>query len=202
VLTPTSSAVGAPHHHGNLRSALIETATELASTKGPDGVVLREVARLAGVSHNAAYRHFADREGLLAEVAAIGQQRLAEAMRKRLAAVRATDPAARATARHGETGRAHVQFALDQPGLFRVAFSTAPAESEEADAYAVLLAALDDLIALGLLAAGSRDAAAVTCRSAVHGATARASAVIADTAERFVSPLSRQSDRHVQNDTA
>jgi len=157
------------YHHGNLRAALIETATELASARGPDGVVLREVARLAGVSHNAAYRHFADREELLAEVAAIGQQRLAAAMRRRLAGVHVTDPAARATARLRETGRAYVLFALDQPGLFRAAFSTAPAPCEDADPYAVLLAALDDLVAVGLLEADHRDAAAVTCWSAVHG---------------------------------
>ncbi|WP_414694601.1 TetR/AcrR family transcriptional regulator [Pedococcus sp.] len=157
------------YHHGNLRSTLIETATELAATKGPDGVVLREVARLAGVSHNAAYRHFADREELLAEVAAIGLQRLAAAMRRRLAGVRATEPAARAVARLRATGRAYVEFALDEPGLFRVAFSTAPAPCEGADPYAVLLAALDDLVALGLLDAARRDGAAVTCWSAVHG---------------------------------
>lgn len=157
------------YHHGNLRAALIETATELARTKGPGGVVLREVARLAGVSHNAAYRHFADREELLAEVAAIGQQRLAAAMRRRLATVRVTEPAARATARLRETGRAYVLFAFAEPGLFRVAFSTAPAPCDDADPYAVLLAALDDLVAVGLLAADRRDAAAVTCWSAVHG---------------------------------
>ena len=157
------------YHHGNLRSTLIETATELATTKGPDGVVLREVARLAGVSHNAAYRHFADREELLAEVAAIGLQRLAAAMQRRLSGVRATDPQARAIARLRATGRAYVEFALDEPGLFRVAFSTAPAPCEGADPYAVLLAALDDLVALGLLGASRRDGAAVTCWSAVHG---------------------------------
>jgi len=44
-----------PYHHGNLRPVLVETAVELARSTGPDGVVLREVARRAGVSHNAAY---------------------------------------------------------------------------------------------------------------------------------------------------
>ena len=62
------STRGQPYHHGNLRPVLVDTAVELARTTGPDGVVLREVARRAGVSHNAAYRHFADRAALLAEV--------------------------------------------------------------------------------------------------------------------------------------
>ena len=64
------------YHHGNLRESLIEAGIELARSQGPDGVVLREVARRAGVSHNAAYRHFADREALLAEIARHGMREL------------------------------------------------------------------------------------------------------------------------------
>jgi AcrR family transcriptional regulator len=60
------------YHHGNLRPALVETAVELARATGPEGVVLREVARQTGVSHNAAYRHFADRDELLAELVESG----------------------------------------------------------------------------------------------------------------------------------
>ena len=58
-----------PYHHGSLHSALIEASIALAREGGPDRVILREAARAAGVSHSAAYRHFADREALLAEVA-------------------------------------------------------------------------------------------------------------------------------------
>ena len=56
------------YHHGALQAALIEASIALAREGGPDRVVLREAARLAGVSHSAAYRHFADREALLMEV--------------------------------------------------------------------------------------------------------------------------------------
>src|SRR3954452_24905446 len=119
------------YHHGNLRPALIECAVELARVKGPDGVVLREVARRTGVSHNAAYRHFADRDELLAEVARWGMGRLEQAMVDRLAKVRNRDPAVRALRRLREVGRAYVEFALAEPGLFEVAFS-APADGDHA----------------------------------------------------------------------
>src|SRR3954469_7865232 len=80
-----------PYHHGNLRPVLVDTAVELARTAGPDAVVLREVARRAGVSHNAAYRHFADRAALLGEVSGRAMADLERAMTTRIEAVTAED---------------------------------------------------------------------------------------------------------------
>jgi AcrR family transcriptional regulator len=111
------------YHHGNLRAALLEAAVELARAQGPDGVVLREVARRSGVSHNAAYRHFADRDELLGEVAAVAADRLEEAMRRRLDQLDEPDSARLAIRRLHEVGQAYVEFALAEPGLFAVAFS-------------------------------------------------------------------------------
>src|SRR5215472_6791046 len=93
-----------PYHHGNLRAVLVDTAVELARATGPDGVVLREVACRAGVSHNAAYRHFADRAALLAEVSARAYDELEASMRERIAAATETEPRARSLARLRETG--------------------------------------------------------------------------------------------------
>src|SRR6478672_11037626 len=118
-----------PYHHGNLRPVLVDTAVELARTSGPDGVVLREVARRTGVSHNAAYRHFADRDELLAEIASLASAQLEQAMQRRLDGVRETDPAQRARARLRATGRAYVEFALSEPGLFTVA--SCPIETDD-----------------------------------------------------------------------
>jgi AcrR family transcriptional regulator len=165
-----------PYHHGNLRPVLVETAVELARSTGPDGVVLREVARRAGVSHNAAYRHFEDRAALLSEVADRAMADLEQAMLTRITAVTIEDPVARAAERLRETGRAYVDFAIREPGLFAVAF-TSPANPEvhqdpeppAAGPYAVLNGVLDELVAAGAVTPERRIGADVACWSAVHG---------------------------------
>jgi AcrR family transcriptional regulator len=170
------------YHHGNLRAALIDTAVELARVEGPDGVVLREVARRAGVSHNAAYRHFSDREQLLSEVAAVGMAALAQSMRERVAAIRTRDAGKRSRRRLREVGTAYVEFAVSEPGLFRVAFAAAlPAEvlgvadsdgdqvEKSADPYALLNDALDELVAAGQVTPERRVGSELACWAAVHG---------------------------------
>jgi Bacterial regulatory proteins, tetR family len=74
-----------PYHHGHLEETLLKTAIQLIGEVGPAGFTLREVARRAGVSHNAPYRHFADREKLLAAGGASGST---EGCRTRLHRVR------------------------------------------------------------------------------------------------------------------
>src|SRR5258708_8346713 len=69
-----------PYHHGNLREELLEAAIRLIAEVGPTAFTLREVARRAGVSHNAPYRQFRDRDGLIAAVAAQGFRELTQAM--------------------------------------------------------------------------------------------------------------------------
>ena len=164
------------YHHGSLQSALIEASIALAREGGPDRVVLREAARLAGVSHSAAYRHFADREALLTEVARHARAELAEEMRRRVN--RATDPQKRLQA----VGVAYIEFALQQPGLFRTAFTSHPAtaideRSDAADAespdaaepFEVLGQVLDETQAAGLLDPRRRPGAEIAVWSAVHG---------------------------------
>jgi AcrR family transcriptional regulator len=163
-----------PYHHGNLRPVLVDTAVELARSTGPDGVVLREVARRAGVSHNAAYRHFDDRAALLSEVADRAMADLEQAMLTRIDVVTIEDPVARASERLRETGRAYVDFAIREPGLFAVAFSTpsAPAEHDsttEAGPYGVLNSVLDELVDAGALTPQRRLGADVACWAIVHG---------------------------------
>ncbi len=163
-----------PYHHGALRQALIDAGVALAREGGPDRVILREAARAAGVSHSAAYRHFADREALLAEVARHARGELAAEMRQRLTLV--ADPRERL----GAVGTAYVDFALAQPGLFRTAFATHPAttgNNHEPDApadnaaepFEILGQVLDQAQSAGLLAEDRRPGAEIAVWSAVHG---------------------------------
>jgi AcrR family transcriptional regulator len=164
-----------PYHHGNLRPVLVDTAVELARTTGPDGVVLREVARRAGVSHNAAYRHFQDRAALLAEVSGCAMTDLEQAMLTRIDAVTLSDPVARATERLRETGRAYVDYALREPGLFAVAFGAPEGPAVHAEPgtltgpYAVLNSVLDEVVACGAVTPERRLGADVACWAMVHG---------------------------------
>lgn len=102
----------------DLRHRILEAADALLRTEGVGALSMREVARRAGVTHQAPYHHFADREAILAELVASGFTMLAD----RLA--RANDGAERHDARRVllEAGRAYVGFALEQPGRFRIMF--------------------------------------------------------------------------------
>lgn len=164
-----------PYHHGNLRETLVEAGVELARSGGPDAVVLRAVSRQAGVSHNAAYRHFADHDELLAAVATRCMAKLAHLMAERTRAVRARDPVRRAQARLEAIGRAYVDFAVSEPGWFRTAFAGHPggpaeqAPPPEDDPYALLSARLDELVEVGALPPERRPGAEQAAWSMVHG---------------------------------
>jgi len=103
------------YHHGDLRSALVRAAMDLLEEGGETALSLRAVARRAGVSPAAPYRHYADREALVSAVAAVGYRELAE----RLAAA---DPSPSTPEQLVSVAIAYVQFALDRPALFRLMF--------------------------------------------------------------------------------
>jgi AcrR family transcriptional regulator len=173
----------ATYHHGNLREALVEAALVAVREHGPDGLAVRELARRLGVSHNAAYRHFADRDALVAVVAERGLAALTESGNVRLATVDAdaglrADPVMLARRRLYELGRSYVGFALSEPGLFRVAFTAYPQlESSpgliepdtDEDPLAQLNTTIDGLVEVGYLAPAERPGAEITCWAAVHG---------------------------------
>jgi len=110
-----STSGNAPYHHGNLRQALLEAALIILEKEGEAGLGLRDLARAVGVSPSAPYRHFESRGALLEALAVTGFQRFTAAM-ERVAAQAPAHPMA-------AMGKTYVQFALDQPGLFRLMFS-------------------------------------------------------------------------------
>ncbi|MEU9144700.1 TetR/AcrR family transcriptional regulator [Streptomyces sp. NPDC048349] len=170
------------YRHGNLRNALLDAALELAREGGPDAVSLREVTRRAGVSPNAAYRHFADRAALVHGVSQAAMARVALTMEEeidRLVAEAGDDPAARARARFRAVGTGYLRFAVTEPGLFRTAFhvpadmayatDTTAAGTGGLTPFELLGAALDGLVETGRLPAERRAGAEFLAWSAVHG---------------------------------
>ncbi|WP_253259251.1 TetR/AcrR family transcriptional regulator [Subtercola boreus] len=137
------------YRHGDLREALLTAGVEMARHGGPDAVVLREATRRAGVTPNAAYRHFADRGALLRAVSDVAQGLAADAMEREVeaAAARSAGAGSAAEGRAGgafagaspggttvdgadearlmlrAVGTGYLGFARDEPGLFRAAFS-------------------------------------------------------------------------------
>ena len=167
------------YHHGDLRQALLSAGVDLAREGGPDAVVLREATRRVGVSPNAAYRHFADREALLAAVCDAAQAALAEKIDEEFALVAMSDPISVARGHLRAVGTAYVRFALDEPGLFRTAFFV-PADLEGADRptrsgpsgrtpFELLGDSLDELVAAGVMPPARRPQAEFLAWSSVHG---------------------------------
>jgi AcrR family transcriptional regulator len=134
------------YHHGDLRAALLAAAGEMLEKQGLASLSLREVARRAGVSHNAPYRHFPDRESLLAALAAQGFEQFGEALEKRP---------------RREMGEAYVDFALEHPQRFRLMFSGVRGTSDRR-AYEALKTSFADL-------GGDAEYAAAAAWGLVHG---------------------------------
>ena len=141
------------YHHGNLRPALLRAAAKVLEKEGVGALSLRDAARRAGVSHNAPYRHFADREALLAALAAEGFEMLGEAMRGKA---------------RRELGEAYVSFALEHPQRFRLMFGGAlplakhqPLRDAASATYQGLVTAFGDL--------AKPELAAAAAWSLVHG---------------------------------
>ncbi len=164
---------------GAVRDGLVTAGLELARAGGPEAVVLREATRMVGVVPNAAYRHFADRDELLAAVCAAAMRELADRMAAGVASVPGAygDPEA-ARGRLGEIGRAYLDFAHEEPGLFATAFAVpqqhaydaqAGGEGQDRTPLGQLRAALDELVAAGVLDQRRRAGLEYPVWSTVHG---------------------------------
>jgi AcrR family transcriptional regulator len=161
--------VARPYHHGDLRAALVRAATALLARDGPDGVTLRGAARRAGVSQAAPYRHFRDKEALLAAVAAEGFRGVVRAGE---AVPRRGDPLV--TLRR--LAQAYVRYATEHPSHYRLMFSPAvrgrthPSLRDAAgDAWVRFTAAIERGQRAGRVRAGDPTALAFVLWSLLHG---------------------------------
>src|SRR5215467_1679294 len=108
-----------PYHHGDLRNALLQAGLEILDKAGIAGVTLRAVAARAGVSHAAPAHHFGSLMGLMTALAAIAFQRLYASIQEAIdAAPEEPEEQVRAA------GHGYVRFAEENPGLFRVMFTS------------------------------------------------------------------------------
>ena len=170
--TPRKTARPRAYHHGDLKNALRAAASALVAERGADHVSLREISQAAGVSHAAAYRHYADRQALLADLAEEGFRQLAEINRQTILAT----PGG-AAQQLMACGRAYVRFGVQRPHVLQLMFGQAipdwsvhPGLQQAGDELARTLA--------GVVAAGQADGSlraaplgdvTLTAWSLVHG---------------------------------
>jgi len=162
-----------PYHHGDLRRTLIETAMGMLREDKGWQFTLREMARRAGVSHAAPYKHFPDKAALLSEMALIGFDRLREA----LTAARLSSPTSLRGAFFA-MGRAYVRFGTGNPALYRLMFSADAGKAVDVHLHQRALAAFNVLI--DLMQSGQTERVlrqrdvrhqATACWAQVHGIT-------------------------------
>jgi AcrR family transcriptional regulator len=149
------------YHHGDLKAAILSQAAALVAERGADGISLRELARVAGVSHAAPAHHFTDRRGLFTALATEGFQLLAAAL---------TD----ARPKFVDAARAYVRFALAHPGHYEVMWDKSLYDGTDPRLVAAEAAAGEEL-RRGVRTLADRkakadpDAAALAAWSLVHG---------------------------------
>jgi AcrR family transcriptional regulator len=137
LMSPSNSA----YHHGDLRAALVSSALALLEDGGAEALSIRAVARHAGVTAAAPYRHYADRDALLSAVAAVGYQELGEVLI-------AANPEPSTADELADVAVAYVQFALRRPALFRVMFGEPcdPSSPERVQATAAITAYVNGIV--------------------------------------------------------
>ena len=161
-----------PYHHGDLRTALVDAGIRLLRSGGADAVTLRAVAREAGVSHAAPYRHFSNRDQLFAEVATPCLQELGRRLEDAAAGSDGD-----ASIRIRTIGRAYIAFAIERPEEYRLIFGSRVASFDEHEglsrgskaAFGVLVTAIEAGQAEGLIVSGPAAGLATFAWATLHG---------------------------------
>lgn len=160
------------YHHGNLKEALITAGLDILSQKGIEGLSLRKVAKKVGVSHTAPYNHFSDKQALLAAISTAGHEQLHQTLSAVFEKSQGTSPDIVL-----EIAWSYLQFALDDPGRFKLMFSGALEEERDHPAYVEIsqenIRLFEEILRFcqdnGQLGAGEVQLIAMKIWSSVHG---------------------------------
>jgi AcrR family transcriptional regulator len=160
------------YHHGDLRRTLLRHAVHIVAEQGSHELSLRALARKAGVSHAAPYRHFADKAELMAAVAEEGFENLRQALEAASAAA-----SGGALERFCAGGEAYIRFAVEHPAHYRVMFGWEGREKAKPEAliqagrraFEVLLTSVASLQQGGILPPGDPLPFALDIWAAEHG---------------------------------
>lgn len=160
------------YHHGNLEKALLDVGFQEARATGPSNLGVTHLAKLVDVSPMAVYRHFHNGESLKAEISQHAREELARRMEA--ASSRESDVKEKFLA----TGRAYIEFGLDEPGLFSVAFMDCeeqPKRADNPDSWIIFQDAVLDVCNAGYIKHSDIEEVSTVAWSIVHGFTILAS---------------------------
>ncbi len=160
------------YHHGNLKEALVIAGMEILSERGIEGLSLRTVAKRVGVSHTAPYNHFSDKQALLAAISTAGHVQLYQALSDTFEKFKLSSSEILV-----EIAWAYMQFALDDPGRFKLMFSGALEEEREHPDYLAItqknISLFEEIIQYcqmkGQISEGNVEIVAIKLWSSVHG---------------------------------
>jgi len=160
------------YHHGDLKNALIRAGVEILAKDGVSGLSLRKVAQRVGVSHNAPYSHFPDKQSLMAAISTEGFKQLYEALDAAISSY-AKDPKRQLQ----EATWAYVQFAMDNPDTFKIMFSGVLEKEKEYPAFVEIssrtFGRVVDVVRacqeVGLLRSAPLELTAVAVWGQIHG---------------------------------
>lgn len=160
------------YHHGDLRRVLINTAVEIISEQGAKDMSLRKIAKRAGVSHAAPYRHFKDKNAILAAVARQGFEMMLKITLERIARNKGNE-----LDHFAICGLSYIDFAITCPSHYRVMFGTRTGDSYFSEEFRTesipVFKLLQDKIMVcqekGLLKPGNTREMALAAWSIVHG---------------------------------
>ena len=167
-----------PYHHGNLQKVLVDLAYEGAREHGPDAIALRDMARQAGVSPMAVYRHFENQNALLQAVTVRILDTLAESMREQLAKypTGSVDSILDTLQKLHAICYGYVMFSQREPKLFRTIWSknvehatALELEARDDEPYRLLSDNIDALVRQGYLREDDSMAAKLNLWSTAHG---------------------------------